>query len=125
MLILAAIKAAFSSEGNSKGLPFWFYILASLVTILHNTDTMKTILSVYSGKSGKCCCGCSGKHTYVKALQTFAGKYRGYKVNDNECNDRTIKVISNKVLKSADVVHADNHSYTDDGVRLRIVYYTE
>lgn len=54
------------------------------------------VLSVYSGRQG-CACGCRGKHTYASAHRAFSGKNRGYAVADTEVNDRTVKLIINKV----------------------------
>jgi len=28
---------------------------------------IETVASVYSGKAGRCCCGCSGNHRYASA----------------------------------------------------------
>jgi hypothetical protein len=42
------------------------------------------ILSVYSGKAGKCCCGCSGKHYANPKNRTAAEAARGYAYDDNE-----------------------------------------
>ena len=61
-------------------------------------QTLDKVASVYSGAWGKCCCGCSGKHTYSSALRDNASKTRGYTVDDDEVNDRTVKMIYNKVI---------------------------
>jgi len=57
------------------------------------------VMSVYSGKNGRCCCGCAGKHTYASKWQAAAGKDRGFKVTDDEVNDRTVKLILGKIAK--------------------------
>ena len=85
----------------------------------------KEIVSVYSGKAGHCCCGCAGKHTYASAHREWAGKNRGYSVSDDEISDRTVKIISNKVLEDPDVEHEDSLSSVEVGNRLLIVYYKE
>lgn len=54
------------------------------------------IISVYSGKLGKCCCGCSGKHTYKESTRETASKDRGFVVEDEEINDKTVKFIIKK-----------------------------
>lgn len=61
---------------------------------------IKEVTSVYSGIDGKCACGCSGKHTYASAHQSWGSKNRGYKVTDDEVNDRTVKLIVNKIEKA-------------------------
>ncbi len=55
------------------------------------------VASVYSGKAGKCCCGCAGKHTVASEHRDWVGKDRGYEVSDDEINDRTVKLIVNKI----------------------------
>lgn len=54
------------------------------------------VASVYSGKPG-CMCGCLGKHTYASAHRDAASKRRGYKVDDDEVSDRTVKLIVGKI----------------------------
>lgn len=68
------------------------------VASLTETD----IMSVYSGVNGKCCCGCSGKHTYNPLYQAIASENRGYGVGQEECNARTVKMILNKIKRNAD-----------------------
>lgn len=41
------------------------------------------VASVYVGKDGVCCCGCAGTHTYASQHTEFAGKERGYAVDDS------------------------------------------
>jgi hypothetical protein len=54
---------------------------------------LKDIESIYSGKAGKCMCGCSGKYTYATINKVKAGKERGYEVGDEECNDKVVKML--------------------------------
>jgi hypothetical protein len=65
--------------------------------------------SVYSGINGRCCCGCSGKHTYASVHRVNAGKNRGYEVKDEEINDRTVKRIVNLINKT----ELKEHAYDD------------
>ncbi len=55
------------------------------------------VVSVYSGKAGKCCCGCSGTHRVASAHRQAAAKSRGYAVDDDEVSDRSVKLIYKKV----------------------------
>ena len=57
------------------------------------TLTLDNVASVYSGKRGRCACGCSGKHTYSTEHKVWASKDRGYDVGDDEINDRTVKMM--------------------------------
>lgn len=85
----------------------------------------KTIISVYSGINGKCCCGCAGKHRYASAYRKLASKDRGYEVRDEEVSDRSVKIISNKVLNHKDSEHNGDHSSLVSGNRVLVVYYAD
>jgi len=85
----------------------------------------KVITSVYSGINGKCCCGCAGKHRYASAHRELSSKNRGYEVTDKDVSDRSVKIISNKVLNNKDSEHNGDHSSLVSGNRLLIVYYTD
>ena len=85
----------------------------------------KTIISVYSGINGKCCCGCAGKHRYASAYRKLASKDRGYEVRDEEVSDRSVKIISNKVLNDPDMKDEGDHAYVVKGNRLLITYFKQ
>ena len=68
-----------------------------------NQIKLEKVLSVYSGINGKCCCGCSGKHTYSSTRREEAGKDRGYEIEDDEVNDRTVKMMVNKINKQIEL----------------------
>ena len=86
------------------------------------TLTLDNVASVYSGKRGMCCCGCSGKHTYASALRAEASKSRGYEVRDEEVNDRTVKMIFNKLMQNEfEKISETCYSY-ETGSRLYVVY---
>lgn len=55
------------------------------------------VLSVYAGRAGACCCGCSGKHSYASAYRNIATRRRGYAVKDDEVSDRSVKLIVGKM----------------------------
>jgi hypothetical protein len=93
---------------------------------------LSRIEAVYSGKDGRCCCGCSGKHTYASKYQKAAGERRGYEVTDDEVSDRTVKLIVNKIRSASPDQRQDNleGSYRGYhaaviGERLYIAYLTE
>jgi hypothetical protein len=86
------------------------------------------VKSVYSGKNGECCCGCSGTHSYASIHREAAGKNRGYAVRDEEVNDRQVARVVNKIEKLAAAgVHID--SFGDicvsavEGKRRYIAYF--
>lgn len=58
---------------------------------------LENVSSVYSGINGRCCCGCSGKHTYAAQHVEWASDNRGYPVTPDEVNDRTVKLVVNKI----------------------------
>lgn len=88
---------------------------------------LKQIQSVYSGKNGKCCCGCAGKHTYASAHRAAASKNRGYEITDNEISDRSVKLIVDKIIAlskegKVDMIRRDFISAVNDD-RLYIAYF--
>jgi len=56
------------------------------------------VISVYSGKTGACCCGCSGKHSYASKYRARGGA-RGY-MQDSDISDLTVKRIVGKINRS-------------------------
>ena len=85
------------------------------------------VFSVYSGKDGKCCCGCSGKYSYAKAHQAFASKHRGYAVTDDEINDKMVRKVYGLLLANLETADYCNSSETVSasfviGQRLYVVY---
>ncbi len=78
------------------------------------------VLSVYSGKPG-CCCGCQGKYYYREDLKDEGTKSRGYAVSDDECNDKMVHRIINKLNKTG-AIKEDNHYFLDTGTRWYIAY---
>lgn len=79
---------------------------------------LSKVLSVYSGINGKCCCGCAGKHT----SSSLSKKPR------SDVNDRTVKMIVNKINKLLENPIENEADYDDTyiaavkGNRLYIAY---
>jgi hypothetical protein len=71
------------------------------------TLTPADVLSVYSGKNGRCCCGCSGKHSYNSASIAEATEHRGYAVTSDEVNDRQITRVLRLIQAEGDKVKVD------------------
>jgi hypothetical protein len=88
---------------------------------------IETVASAYSGARYKCCCGCSGKHTYTKAQQEWAGENRGYEIGDYQVSDRGVKTILNKMNRLiADGFEAnleEDHISVDTDTRVYIAYF--
>lgn len=80
------------------------------------------VLSVYSGRNGACCCGCSGTHSYNSKYKDLGTKRRGYEVKDEDVNDRQVRRVLN-IIKKAEKVN-EEYSYLATVVknRLYIVY---
>ena len=86
---------------------------------------LENVSSVYVGKSGKCCCGCSGTHWYATEHKDWATKDRGYEVTQDELNDDKIKRVFNKIVKNQDNLEYTTKNFTsfDTGSTLYIVYF--
>jgi len=81
------------------------------------------VLSVYSGIDGKCCCGCSGKHTYNPLWKKIAQEDHGGILDDEEFSSRSIKIILNKIKKSPNAREEDDYIFaTTDTGRLLVAY---
>ena len=93
------------------------------------TDINK-VMSVYSGKPG-CMCGCRGKYTYASSHQEDASANRGYKVADNEVNDKVVKLMVNKInqlISSGNYTEAKEsqaYVFVDTGDRYYAAYFKE
>lgn len=84
------------------------------------------VTRVYNGKMG-CMCGCNGKYSTNPAYREEVSAYRGYPVDADECSERSVKIITKKVLSNPNSVWEDNYVYVEDKVRNRIqvVYFKE
>lgn len=58
---------------------------------------LSNVRDVYSGKAGKCCCGCSGKYFYASQHRESGGRERGYPVTDDEISDRMIQKVTRMI----------------------------
>lgn len=71
---------------------------------------LENVSSVYKGKAGYCCCGCSGKYAYASQHREWASKNRGYDVPDDDINDKKVASIvkkMNALLASGEVAAED------------------
>jgi hypothetical protein len=80
------------------------------------------ITKVYSGRIG-CMCGCRGKYSYTEL--GAKNDNPGYDVSD-KVNERSVRIIANKVLNSPYIVTEGNMAYIQDYTthRIRAVYFT-
>jgi len=65
---------------------------------------LNQVKSVYSGINGRCCCGCSGKHT------------------DSTDNPRTVKMIFNKIQNAENREDGSGHIAAYIGKRIYVAY---
>jgi len=80
------------------------------------------VMRVYSGKVYACCCGCSGKHTYRVATKDAGSKSRGYPVKDEECSDRSVNIILNKMNKNPETKFIGDYYMLETETRLYLAY---
>ena len=74
---------------------------------------LEDVMRVYSGKAGKCMCGCSGTYKVASAHKRIADENRGYHYNEEDVSDRSVKTIFGKIGKliQAGVRYDLHHSY--------------
>ena len=89
--------------------------------------TSDDVMSVYSGKPGKCCCGCSGAHRY-NPVHRAELRARGYMLDDKSVNGaQVLKVL--RLVQAADAEgkaeYDDDDAYVSAEVaaKLYIVYF--
>jgi hypothetical protein len=93
---------------------------------------VSNVFQVYSGKQGKCCCGCSGKHTYHSIHRELAPDY--VKEDDADfgpSKDRVVRQIVRKIEDAAlfgrvefvrdEYVSAEN----EEGTRVWVAYFAK
>ena len=88
------------------------------------------VASVYSGKPG-CMCGCKGTYKYASKWREASSEDRGYKVNDEEINDSSVKLIVNKMntlLETEayeEAERTDQYLFIDTGSRYYAAYFAD
>lgn len=86
------------------------------------------VLSVYEGRDGRCCCGCSGAHVYRSdpGMRALAGSSRGYVVTDDEVDDAEFGRIVAEIVEDVECGFLDawseDHVATVVGGTVRIAY---
>jgi hypothetical protein len=92
-----------------------------LYYILKHLGADMNVYKVYSGKQG-CMCGCKGKYSYT--AKGAVDNSPGYDVTDS-INERSVKIISTKVLKNPLAKIEDNMAYVEQNGRILVAFYTE
>ena len=84
---------------------------------------ISTITKVYSGKAGRCMCGCAGKYSYT-ARGAVEGN-PGYDVSDS-VNERSVKLIAGKVLRNRNVDLTDpGYAVVEQNGRVLVVFFKD
>lgn len=63
---------------------------------------LEDVFSAYSGKDGRCACGCSGTYYYASKHQKEASKDRGYPIKAEEISNQQVSRIFNIIKSSPD-----------------------
>lgn len=89
--------------------------------------TPADISSVYSGKDGRCCCGCAGKHFYNSKLVESASEKRGYEVTPDEVSDKMVVKVLRLIQSDEDRAEVMEGSHVALVVRNRlyVAYFSE
>jgi len=66
--------------------------------------TVNDLVSAYNGRSGKCACGCSGRHSYMDA--DLGTARRGYAVDADEVRPKSVARTLTKVQDHFDTAES-------------------
>ena len=78
------------------------------------------VYKVYSGKSGRCMCGCAGKYSYT--ARGAVEQNPGYDVSD-AVSERSVKIIANKVLSNPNKKIEDDMAYVVQNGRILVAFF--
>lgn len=77
------------------------------------------VYKVYSGKTG-CMCGCKGKYSYT--AKGAVDNSPGYDVSDS-VNERSVKIITTKVLKNPLTKIEDDMAVLEQNGRVLVAFF--
>jgi len=89
---------------------------------------MNDVMFVYSGRKGACACGCKGKYSYHQMRRAESSKWRGYRVTDDELNERQVNRVLGHIKRNVSTAKYDeNVRYlsVDVGTRTYVVYLSK
>ena len=78
---------------------------------------LQDVYKVYSGKAGRCMCGCAGKYSYT--AEGAVSQNPGY---DPEVNERSVKIIAGKVMRNPNTVREDGMLVLEQTGRNLVAY---
>ena len=79
------------------------------------------VYKVYSGKIG-CMCGCLGKYSYT--AKGAVEDNPGYDVT-NEINERSVKIITNKLLRNPNTKQEDGMLFVEQNGRTLVAWLAD
>ncbi len=80
---------------------------------------INSVYKVYSGRRG-CMCGCLGKYSYT--AKGAVENSPGYDVAD-KVNERSVKIIAGKLLRSSNTKVEDDHAYLEQDGRVLVAFF--
>ena len=81
---------------------------------------LQDVYKVYSGKAGRCMCGCAGKYSYT--AEGAVSHNPGY---DPEVNERSVKIIAGKVMRNPNTVREDGMLVLEQNGRILVAYFKD
>jgi hypothetical protein len=82
---------------------------------------IEDVMCVYSGKEGRCMCGCAGKYTYREETREIGSKDRGYPVKDEDIDNARVQRVINKINRNA-FTRELNHAFVVIGQTIYCAY---
>lgn len=83
------------------------------------------VMKVYSGRKGKCMCGCAGRYRCASALRAEAQASRGYAFDDNEVSDQAVARVVKILNEDPRTVIEPDHAWVDQGNMSYVAYFAK
>jgi hypothetical protein len=81
---------------------------------------LQKVYKVYSGKAGKCMCGCAGKYSYT--ADGAVEHNPGYQPHVSE---RSVKIVAGKVLRNPNKIIEDGMAIVEENGRVLVAYFAD
>ena len=78
----------------------------------------QTVYKVYSGKAGKCMCGCAGKYSY-----TSEGAVKHNPGYEPTVSERSVKIITNKLLRNSNTKRDEGTMVLEQNGRVLVAWF--
>ena len=95
--------------------------------MITNPIKLENVGKVYSGKAGRCACGCSGTYWVASKHREWADKNRGYPYDDSDISDKQVRRVVNLINQNIDAAESFGKDgiMADIGNRTYAVYFVE